>query len=230
MNKRGQIYLIAALITGLLIFVLTNQPNKISMSVHDEDFKLISQNYNQESSKFLSTMINTQTPSDKVSNRFRDFSIFFSQYSKTQNPSFGMIYFLNYDNNLYMGNFFDKEIKVDFLREDGTIKNSKTLNGCYEYIKGDLKYGTAGSLKIFFDLGNFIDCVKTESFSQDDNKDKMVQFKIGKENIIYEVNLISGQPEVVVLSRENVAEDRKVFVEKQFIKGKRDREHEEDDD
>ena len=57
MDKRGQIYLIVSLIIGLVIFVLTSQPNTINLTPHNNDFKLISQNYNQESNRFLGTLI-----------------------------------------------------------------------------------------------------------------------------------------------------------------------------
>ncbi len=223
MNKKGQIYLIVSLIIGLVIFVLTSQPNIINARPQNQDFKLISQNYNHESSKFLASIIQEGVESNKIEEKFVEFSVFFTQYSKSQNPSFGLIYLLNYENKVYAGNFFDKKVTLTFLDENGMFESTKDLEGCFGDITAGIGY-EAGSLKlpISYQTFNQKQCITSKSFSEE--KDRAVTLSIENENdILYEVNLISGQPEVIVISRENVAEDRKVFVEKQFIKGKKNR-------
>ncbi len=219
MNKKGQIYLIISLLVGLVIFVLTSEPNTVNITPHDDDFKLISQNYNQESSKFLSSLIeNSITTPSEIEKKFTEFSIVFTQYSKSQNPTFGLIYFLNYNNNLYVGNFLDKAITFQ-------VNPTYTLSGCYGDISAVISYGDRGSVteKIDAKVYSTKNCITTVTGLPDD-KDSVVTLNLeGEEEIVYEVNIILGQPEVIIISRESEGEDRKVFVEKQFIKGKRDK-------
>ena len=134
MNKKGQIYLIVSLIIGLVIFVLTSQPNTINITPSDDDFKVISQNYNQESSQFLASLIKDQvTDENIIQERFTKFSVVFTQYAKSRNPSFGLIYLLNYNGKLYMCNFLDKRIEIK-------VNPPFNLEGCYTNIPAKVTY------------------------------------------------------------------------------------------
>ena len=213
MNKRGQIYLIVSLLVGLVILALTSQPNTINVTPSDDDFRLISQNYNQESAKFLSSLIeNGETDTDEVKNKFTEFSIIFTQYSKSQNPTFGLVYFLNYGNRLYVGNFLDKSITIN-----------PTIPGCYNYIQAVIKYGSQGNIRDNLPLVDINEKQCNQLIPVNILEDNTLEMRIGEEDFVYEINIIPGQPEVMVISRETQGEDRKVFVEKQFIKGKRDK-------
>src|SRR3989338_118508 len=213
MNKRGQIYLIVSLLVGLVILALTSQPNTINVTPSDDDFRLISQNYNQESAKFLSSLIeNGETDTDEVKNKFTEFSIIFTQYSKSQNPTFGLVYFLNYGNRLYVGNFLDKSITIN-----------PTIPGCYNYIQAVIKYGSQGNIRDNLPLVDINEKQCNQLIPVNIFEDNTLEMRIGEEDFVYEINIIPGQPEVMVISRESQGEDRKVFVEKQFIKGKRDK-------
>ncbi len=213
MNKRGQIYLIVSLLVGLVILALTSQPNTINVTPSDDDFRLISQNYNQESAKFLSSLIeNGETDTDEVKNKFTEFSIIFTQYSKSQNPTFGLVYFLNYGNRLYVGNFLDKSITIN-----------PTIPGCYNYIQAVIKYGSQGNIRDNLPLVDINEKQCNQLIPVNIFEDNTLEMRIGEEDFVYEINIIPGQPEVMVISRETQGEDRKVFVEKQFIKGKRDK-------
>ena len=213
MNKRGQIYLIVSLLVGLVILALTSQPNTINVIPSDDDFRLISQNYNQESAKFLSSLIeNGETDTDEVKNKFTEFSIIFTQYSKSQNPTFGLVYFLNYGNRLYVGNFLDKSITIN-----------PTIPGCYNYIQAVIKYGSQGNIRDNLPLVDINEKQCNQLIPVNIFEDNTLEMRIGEEDFVYEINIIPGQPEVMVISRETQGEDRKVFVEKQFIKGKRDK-------
>ncbi|MBS3171104.1 hypothetical protein J4449_00680 [Candidatus Woesearchaeota archaeon] len=213
MNKRGQIYLIVSLLVGLVILALTSQPNTINVIPSDDDFRLVSQNYNQESAKFLSSLIeNGETDTDEVKNKFTEFSIIFTQYSKSQNPTFGLVYFLNYGNRLYVGNFLDKSITIN-----------PTIPGCYNYIQAVIKYGSQGNIRDNLPLVDINEKQCNQLIPVNIFEDNTLEMRIGEEDFVYEINIIPGQPEVMVISRETQGEDRKVFVEKQFIKGKRDK-------
>lgn len=213
MNKRGQIYILVSLILGLIIFVLSSKPNIINISSAKDDFKDISVNYNQESSRFLNSLIKEKiVDSVLIKDKFTSFSLVFAQYSKSQNPSFGLIYLLNYNNRLYLGNFLDKQIIIN----DENWPANQVIPGCFEQINTTIKYGVGGIIDTF-DLFQFTGCSK--DFPNPLNNNFLL--KIGDELIDYEITVFNDQPEVVVISREGVLEDRKVFVENQFIQGKK---------
>ncbi|MBI2671602.1 hypothetical protein HYX16_01580 [Candidatus Woesearchaeota archaeon] len=208
MNKKGQVYLVVSLIIGLIVFVLASRPNILNISSTDDDFKEISENYNQESSRFLNTLIKDSADSltqEKISGGFSSFTGVFTQYSKSLNPTFGLIYLLNYKGILYIGNYLDKTIVFD----------STELPGCMEKINATINYGPGG-ITDTFDLLEFTEC-KKEIIPIP----KIFTFSIKGEDITYEARVVEGQPEIIIVSRENILGSRKVFVEDQYIKGKR---------
>ncbi len=212
MNKRGQIYLVSSLIIGLVVFVLVTQSNVVNITPTDNDFKSISQNYNQESTQFLSSIIiKDKTKTDYISKQFATFSSLFTQYSKSQNPTFGLIYFLNFDNNLYAGNFLDKEIRLN----DENWQKEEIIPGCSQNIDARISIDKF-SIENNIPIEKFTNCYKILPAPNGE-----FNLKIGDEEINYDINIRPGQPEVVVISRESVVQDRKVFVENQFIKGKK---------
>src|SRR3989344_4558996 len=209
MNKKGQIYLLGALIIGFLIFILSVKSNIINLSPSNTEFEDISQNYNLESSRFINMLIKEgETNPSQIEEKFKRFTGIFTQYSKTQNPTFGLIYLLNYENNLYIGNFLDKEITLNDEVWDNVI-----ISGCSEKINAVIKSGIGG-ISYDFDLSEFTICTKTLSMPLNNN----FIFKINEEDVDYEVNIIQGQPQVIVVSRENIFQDRKVFLKNEFIK------------
>lgn len=212
MNKRGQIYLIASLIIGLIIFILVTRSNLVNITPTDNDFKFLSQNYNQESTQFLSSIIaKDKTKTDYISKQFSTFSSLFTQYSKSQNPTFGLIYFLNFDGNLYIGNFLDKEVRLN----DENWQNEEVIPGCSQNIDVRISFDKF-SIENNIPAGEFTNCYKILIAPND-----KFNLKIGDEEIDYDITIRPGQPEVVVISRESTFQDRKVFVENQFIKGKK---------
>ena len=222
MNKKGQIYLVVSLIIGLVIFVLTSKPNIINVTPSEDDFSEISQNFNQESGRFISSRIKEGATSEMISEHFNGFGLTFTQYSKSQNPSFGLIYLLNYNGKLYVGNFLEKHITLTDESWVTPGNEIQIIPGCFEIISVTASYdifGTGTTLS----SGEFNICTKTLDTPLDNN----FILKIGEESIDYEINVIDGQAEVVVISRENIFEDRRVFLENQFIKGKK---HRDEDD
>ncbi len=223
MNKRGQVYILFALVIALVVFVLTNKSNIINITPSDSEFKEISENYETESSNLVSSLIKFNKLDEEISEQFATFSILFTQYSKSKNPSFGLVYFLNHNNVLRVGNFLDKNIKVTGGSSD------INLEGCYSLVPVFINYNT-------FQINNYIDyetyrrnsitspCVNEITPAPD-----QIILKIGDEEIEYEVNIIPQQPRVVVISRENLFQDRKVFLDDQFVKGKRHRDNRDDD-
>ena len=215
MNKRGQVYLIFSLIIGLVIFVLISQSNLIHVNIIDDDFKEISENYNRESNKFIGSLIKEGKLIDDISKQFTSFSILFTQYSKTQNPSFGLIYILSYNGIVYVGNFLDSDIEIiDPTNNDNVLE---TLIGCFAEVPISINYGDFE----FNDRTNYEEFQNSGCFKELNPTQDTINLAVKNENVIYEINIKTNQPEVVVLSREDVGQDRLVFIEDEFIKGKK---------
>ena len=57
MNKKGQIYILAALILSIVVFSLSQTINKFQQEELEEDFEKLSDNYELESSKLINSLI-----------------------------------------------------------------------------------------------------------------------------------------------------------------------------
>lgn len=214
MNKRGQVYLIFSLIIGLVIFVLTSQSNLINIGPKDNSFKDISKNYNHESNKVIGSLIKEGKTTDEISKQFTSFSVLFTQYSKSRNPSFGLIYILSYNNIVYVGNFLDKSIDLIDI-SNKVIPPS--LQGCFSSVPVTIDYGNFR----LDDETNYKTFQQSACFRQVSAPQNKIELTIGDEEVIYEIYIHPNQAEVVVISRERVRDDRLVFVEDEFIKGKK---------
>ena len=113
MKKRGQIYILAALILIFVIFILVSQSNVIRELVLENDFERLTKNYEAESSRFVNSLLAAK---ENISDKFLEFTIYFTSYSKTQNPDFGLIYLFDYDNKLHIGNYLNESIKIQTER------------------------------------------------------------------------------------------------------------------
>ena len=228
MNKRGQIYLLASIIIGLVIFVLASKTNIINTALQNNDFKEITQNYNSESAKSVSSLIKEGKNENDIALKFAEFSVVFTQYSKTKNPSFGLIYFFNYNNNLHIGNFLDQNVKVFTSNENLNDPNSGIfLVGCFSIVSSSLDYNQfqismpQNAATFYGENGRPSTSVYGPCTKRISPAPSYVNLQIGDESIDYKVDIIQNQPQVAVISRESLSQDRKVFVDHQFIRGNR---------
>lgn len=205
MNKRGQIYLLAALILGLIIFLVVAETNLVKETVIEDDFESLAKNYEVESAKFMNSLLAAATPPN-IPQEFLKFTIVFSSYAKTKNPEFGIIYAFIYNSHLYVGNYLDREVR---------ISSAAPLNlpGCYQRLNTEIVVAgfplqsnvlTSAYSRCMLDLpvpGNHL-------------------FTFFIEDTEYEVELEQSRPEIIIVSREEVANQRKVFVRGNFNKGR----------
>lgn len=200
MRKRGQIYLLAALILGLIIFLVATETNTVRKSVVDSSFESLAKNYEVESARFMNLLLE-RGPNVNIPQEFLKFTIQFSQYAKTKNPEFGTIYAFIYQDHLYIGNYLDKTLR---------LSPQTTLRGCYERV--DAGIVVAGfSLRSNVQTGAFSSCMLDLPVPASNR----ISFSI--EGIDYQVNLESSRPEIIIVSREEHNNQRKVFVKGNFI-------------
>lgn len=129
MNKKAQIYILAALLFAIVIYGLSAVPNVVKTYEFKGDFNKLAGNYDVESSKLINSVI---ISGGDVKESFTNFTTLFMSYSKAQNPNFGLIYSLNYEDNLRIGNYLKQKIKI----YDG--KNDIDLNGCFDKISSQI--------------------------------------------------------------------------------------------
>ncbi len=217
MNKRGQVYILVAIIFSFVIYLLASSVNTAKGSVLDYDFIEVSNNYDQESAKFLTSLGQEQinNPGINIETLFNRFAGKFTSYSSVINPSFGFIYFFDYshkdDRKLIIGNHLDQEILV-WVNDDNKI----SISGCKLKIPSKVSFGDLTS-KFSSSLADILgSCSKTIVFSTNDNNYN-VNYVVG--NIKYTSSIIKGVPQIVILSEERNENERKVYTNHKFEKG-----------
>ncbi|MFH1332086.1 MAG: hypothetical protein ABIH63_02260 [archaeon] len=197
MNKKGQIYIIAAILLSVVIFALASVTNIAKQEKFKGDFEKLSSNYETEGSKLINTVVNT---GEDVGARFGNFTYAFTSYSKTQNPQFGLIYVLDYGGRVYLGNYLKEDIYID-----ASGGPPFALEGCFEKVGASV---TFGALTATFDTGKeeITKCVK--EIPEPSSKKVYIAIK----NSWYPFKLIEGKPTMMVVSQMEQEEQRKVFV------------------
>lgn len=97
MDKRGQFYLIMAIIFSLAIFIITAKNNKIQEIVLFEDFTRVSQNYVIEAPKTANYALYSDR---EVNPTLKTFTEDFLDYARKTNPSISLLYV--YSNTSYI--------------------------------------------------------------------------------------------------------------------------------
>ena len=205
MNKRGQVYILAALILIGVLFTLSLQPNKIVQSNLNQDFNALSENYVEESNRLINSLYNTENKGALVS-YFENFTVIFTSYSKSQNPSMGLFYvFTIVDKNTKLkqaviGNFLDFPIEIV-----GPVLEDNIIMGCFEKINATVVFeGLAFSAGPSFE--DIRSCVRIQPTTAND-------LTINVKGILYTFKLIEGVPQLMVVTRQDEAGQRQIFVE-----------------
>jgi hypothetical protein len=204
MNKRGQIYLLVAIILCFVIYLLVVERNISIEKVIEDDFRELSTNYEVESSKFVNNLLLSNEKD--VSDSFINFSILYSSYARAQNPYFGLIYAF-YDNNiLYLGNYMSQPIMVDYGQ--GSIG----LNGCYDDLSATIDFA---GFSLNLGLKNTIlqkSCIANISAKS------LSDISIILNGGYYTFGLTPNKPQIVIVSKESLEGVSKVYVGGEFKK------------
>jgi len=205
MNKRGEIYILAAIILATILYSLATTVNYIRQESMDDDFEKISKNYELESSKLINNLLLQDSPD--INGSFNVFTLLFTSYSKSQNPSYGIIYTLGFrddegNSKIQIGNYFDKEIIILAGMDE------YPLPGCFEEIPATLTFDglnlDAGIIQEDIEF-----CVL--------NLDYRPLIKVGIEDDVgetswYSIEIRENSPQIMIISRLEEGEQRKVFI------------------
>ncbi|RME54331.1 hypothetical protein D6777_04195 [Candidatus Woesearchaeota archaeon] len=210
MNKRGQIYILVALVLSIVVFGLVSVNNKAQQKSLQSNFEKLSANYAQESARFVNSLIGTE---EDLTKRFTEFTRLFTAYSKTQSPDFGLIYVFNYNGKLYVGNYLDENIKIGSGCVDAEAKCE--MLGCYSKINANVGFD---GLDVEFQVPNeeLEDCNQELTDANFPAGVPLeVQITIG--DVPYTFKLKKDQPEIVMVSWENLDEQRKVYTSGELV-------------
>lgn len=213
-DKRGQVYLIAAIIIGFILFIIITPSNIVRELTVDDRFEELSKNFEIESAKFMNYLIEKEK---NVPSTFLNFTVLFTSYSKTKNPDFGLVYaFINpNDNNLYLGNYLKDDARFKFQN------NMNFLNGCFNNI--DTGFTVAG-LNINIENINFQVISQCQS-SIPVNPSLPYSLNITvietQANQTAEISFLTevapGNPELIIIAKEKKDQTRKIYTKGKFI-------------
>lgn len=203
MNKRGQVYILAAIILAVILYSLSTTVNYIKQEKLDEDFGKLSKNYELESTKLINNLL-LQEVGD-INESFNTFTVLFTSYSKSQNPSYGLVYTLSFkdineNNKIQIGNYLNKKIYID--------DETTYLEGCFGEVDATLTFEGL-NLGLGITQQDIEDCILTMDF--------ISSMKIGiptdeEEIIWYNLRIIQNKPQIMIVSHLEEGEQRSVFV------------------
>jgi hypothetical protein len=209
MEKGGQLYILVAVVIVMVLFGLMAVVNKVSQEDIRSEFEDLSDNYAKESAKLINALI--ANPDIDIASAFVNFTLMFTSYAKTINPKYGLIYAFYYGDMLYMGNYLDSRLNVGC----DTCFRKYAVNGCFETIPATVTFGGLDlSVDIYENVINMcnLTLVRDLDFSGDPH-----QIDITIKDVPYSFKIKKGHPEIVIVSWEKQAEQRKVFTEGNFI-------------
>tara|TARA_Y100000310_G_C20659472_1_gene803874 strand:+ start:149 stop:769 length:621 start_codon:yes stop_codon:yes gene_type:complete len=196
-GKKGQIYILAAIIIGFLLFTIISPINLVHQKITDDDFEELSKNYRIESAKLLNEILNEEerTP-QQLEAYFLNFTLLFTSYSKTKNPDFGIIYAFPFEGQLLIGNY---------LNQDITFNPGGSLNGCFDDVRASVSLMGLQLNVQGIDLATYQDCVTNTAIPPNNQ----LNFEIF--SVPYTFILNPNRPDIIMISRESLGEDIKIY-------------------
>lgn len=132
MEKRGQFFIIGAVILGLIILGTASSWNfMFKKDISQEKFNAVCDNYKHEIAEISK---NTVQAGEKAKERERieDFTLQFLAYTDQVEPNFKLIYVYGNDNNAIVGNYIGGVIKVN--EKDVSNREVAETNGNIDII------------------------------------------------------------------------------------------------
>lgn len=137
MNKRGQIFVFAAIIIGLVTFLLFTKPNTMHEEILLENFGQVSQNYLTEIPNVVDNSIyNEELVEDNLQRYTNDFLV---KYARRElDPNVGIIYIYTNGTDIILDNHLNNEIvtftgldvtDIKIFSSDEQIEGSLVLDG-----------------------------------------------------------------------------------------------------
>ncbi len=207
MNKRGQLYILVALVMAIIIYGMVTISNRVEQESVESDFEDLSTNYATESAKLINSL---NDEPEKIPKAFKNFSLLFTSYSKTQNQKFELIYVFDYEGKLYIGNYLKN--RIFYCTNEDCTNYYQPLEGCYSTVPASVSFDgltldvnmptkeVLGECEEVIDYGDTIDIIY-----------------ITINDVTYQFDVRKDRPQVFLVSWENQVEQRKVFTGGELI-------------
>lgn len=210
MNKKGQVYLLAAIIIAVLIFSVAVARNVIFKADVDQDFKRLSESYDLESARVLNEYTAQGLTPGEVSPKFGEFSYDFASYARSQNPQFELFYVLKQGDKLLIGNFLNRTV-VLVKTDQPDVPVSDKIQGCFEKLNVRARLG-GFQIETETTTPDVHACLGVvDSFTAGRVSLCIFEKEDGSRRTCYPFEL-SGKPQVLIVTGSNEGEQRQVFV------------------
>lgn len=114
MNKRGQLYILAALILLLVIFWVSLKTNMFQQREVSPTFDQLSRNYENELNKLVNTLLTEGATPQELSEEVSELSgDFVYTYAKQKDPDFGLVYVLSNQDIVTVENTLNSRVVVE---------------------------------------------------------------------------------------------------------------------
>lgn len=210
MNKRGQVYILAAIVMSIIIYGMVTITNRVVQDSVASDFERIANNYATETAKLVNSVAEKGGSADDMLDSFKKFTVLFASYSKAQSPRFELISVFDNNQRLYIGNFLKEKIIVTC--NSPACANIIPLAGCYQKVPATISFEGL-ELPVEVKMEEVEKCETEIPYGAT----PPTEMTISVGNVAYQFNLEREQPDVIVVSWETNAKQRKVFTKGRFI-------------
>src|SRR3989344_5112134 len=196
MNKRGQIFIFAAIIIGLVTFLLFTRPNTMHEEILLENFGQVSQNYLSEMPKVVDNSIYNEELVEKNLEKYtNDFLV---KYARRElDPNVGIVYIYSNGTDLIIDNHLKGEI-VSFKQDMGQIPMDVAFSTDTK-MEGDLvleETGISGDLSAKLCIEELKDyCILAV------DPGSLLILKIG--DYIYEFEIATKSPNIIAIIKSS---------------------------
>ena len=203
MKKRGQMYIISAVILGIIIFGLANRSNVLEKKEVKDDFENIGENYAFESSEVINYGVNKDEKN--LFDLFNKFTAKFLKYSGKKDDDVGVLYVLA------AKNVADKNVVE--IRNCLSLKGKKqpkdrdeVIFSCLDEVSSSISVAGLGGLSVGAPLPD-------RYSSKTVGRGEKQKIKIGDEeyDLIYEFDTSGENPKIGYVIIKEEGDTVKIF-------------------
>lgn len=112
MEKRGQVYILIALVIGVIVFLVVSRTNIFIQEEPITDIEALSENYVFESNKLINSLLGAKKENitEILSQATTEFVY---QYAKTRDPEFGLVYVFTNQEQAVVENYLSAKVIIE---------------------------------------------------------------------------------------------------------------------
>jgi len=210
MDKRGQLYLVSALIIAFVVYIILSPSNVVKTSVESSNFEAIAKNFDRESARFLNTLF---AQKQWVYDAFLNFTILFTSYAKTKNPDVGVVYTFAHEGKLYFGNYAKDQVTF----EAGGV--TVIVQGCLDKIATSISAAGLNIAAPQIAVGTYQQCLKEIPVPGGFNH--LVSIIVLEQDTGLSTSFVTevtpSHPDLILISKEKKGSERRIYTKGRFI-------------